>query len=260
MNGTAWLGALGTVALLVFAAAHYGAQLLLANGVALLFVVGGIAASCLLGFPLSRLASALRRAWALFFAAGLPTEQEAVQEILRLARIAQSQGGLLALARENLTFADGFLMRAVLAAVSTGDAQETRHMVEREIRKRRIQAEEDANVFRTVGVLSPMFGLLGTLLGMIRLMSIMQNPAQAGPAMAVALASAFFGICVANFVCVPVAGHMRLRAIEELVILDTLLEGVLDLLSSKPPAYISVHLTGTAERRREQARAQAVPA
>lgn len=252
MNYTVWAG-LG-IALALFGAAvvRYGAWILVSNLHGLGLVLGGLACAYLIGFPWARIRSSLARLGSLFFSPGFPSVDEAVSEVLRLARLAQAGGGVLALANESRDFAGGFLHRAVLVAVATGESQETGRIMANEIRRARISGQEDVNVLRTIGTLAPMFGLLGTLLGMMRVMSIMSDPTKVGPAMALALSSALYGIALANFVCVPAAAQMRLRSMEEALVLEVLLEGVLDLMAAKPPYLVGMHLASYSETRRTE--------
>jgi chemotaxis protein MotA len=62
--------------------------------------------------------------------------------------------------------------------------------------------------------------------------------------MAVAITSALFGIGFSNMFCVPVANKIRLRAMEETLVLQLILEGVIDIMSGKTPHLIDMHLRG----------------
>ena len=65
-----------------------------------------------------------------------------------------------------------------------------------------------------------------------------------GRSMAVAISSAFFGIGFSNLFCVPVANKIRLRAMEETLVLQIILEGVIDIMTGKTPHLINMHLRG----------------
>ena len=157
--------------------------------------------------------------------------------------------------------ADGFLHRAIGVAIATGETADTRRVMEKEVKQLRIGRQEDANVFRTIGTLAPMFGILGTLLGMIQVLGTMSaDPTKVGPSMALALSSAFLGISVANFFCVPVAGHIRLAAMRETMVLELLLEGLLDIAAGKPPYLVEMHMASYSSQRRKELEAAEAPA
>jgi chemotaxis protein MotA len=114
--------------------------------------------------------------------------------------------------------------------------------LELEVRRRRINRQEDANVFRTLGTLAPMFGLMGTLLGMLNVLTNMSEPSKLGPAMALALSSAFIGISMSNFICIPLAGHIRLLAMRETMIFEMLIDGILSIAMNQPTYQVELRM------------------
>lgn len=213
----------------------------------LLIVGGGLAAAMLVSTPLSRLASAFKTFLWIVGPQKQPELAEVSAEIVRLCRRARSEGGLLSLRGQTGDFADGFLSRAIAAAAACGEADATREILDVEIRRRRVRRTEDANVFRTMGILAPMFGLLGTLVGMLQVLSSMSDPSKLGPAMAIALSSAFIGIGLANFFCVPIAGQIRLMAMHETQVLDMIVTGVLEIAVNKPVYQVEMKLAAYLE-------------
>ncbi|MDX6771180.1 MAG: MotA/TolQ/ExbB proton channel family protein [Elusimicrobiota bacterium] len=208
----------------------------------LVIVIGGAAAAMLISTPAGHLFSALRTFLWTLIPGKLPSADEVTGELLRLSRKARAEGGLLALRDESPDFAGGFLKRALSAAQSSGETAAARDIIELEIKRRRVQRTEDANVFRTLGLLAPMFGLLGTLIGMLRVLQSMTEPTKLGPAMALALSSAFIGIALANFLCVPIAGQIRLLSMRETQMLEMILEGVLEIAANRPTYIVQLKL------------------
>ena len=119
--------------------------------------------------------------------------------------------GLTALKEADPVIARGFLMRASLAALEYNDSNFVKQVMEQEINQAADETNEIANVYRTMSILMPMFGLLGTLIGIIGVLRDLSNPENVGPAMGVAITSAFYGIFMANMICVPIAGKIRAR-------------------------------------------------
>ncbi|MDD5658381.1 MAG: MotA/TolQ/ExbB proton channel family protein [Elusimicrobia bacterium] len=247
MNWTFLLGVLCAAGAGVYVGGVNGRSMLNLHGVGI--VLGGTAVAVLINAPWRQVLSAVTGTLALFSPRGVPEPGEIVARMALLARRAQSEGGLLSLQGEGGNFAGGFLERAVSVAIAAGESNETRRLLESEIRQMRLRRQEDANILRTMGTLSPMFGLLGTLLGMIRVLEQLSSPTKIGPAMALALSSAFIGIAFANLVCVPVSGQLRLRAILETLALEMIMERVLDIAAGKPPSLVELHLQGYAGQR-----------
>lgn len=255
-----WLGLALAAALGAWVVSQSGGAGILLSLQAFAVVAGGSVCAALIQCPLPQLASALARLAALFAPSGLPSPEEAIAEVLRLARKAREEGGLLALQGEARDFAGGFLHRAVVVAVSAAETSEIRRIVEAEIKALRAARAEDANVFRALGLWAPMFGLLGTVLGIVRALQSLADPGKLGPSLAMALSSALIGIALAHLFWIPLAGRIRLLALQESLIREILLEGVLDMAMGKAPYLIELHLASYSRRRQgELSAAEAAP-
>ena len=241
-NLSLWFGLISAGAILAWSLLRPGAAHNILDLHGLLIVLGGLAAAMMVNTPATHLLSALRTFFWVIGPQRQPSLPEVSAEILRLCRRARAEGGLLSLRDHAGDFADGFLRRAVEAAAACGETDATRDILEVEIRRRRVRRQEDANVFRTMGMLAPMFGLLGTLVGMLQVLTSMSEPTKLGPAMALALSSAFLGIGLANFFCVPIAGQIRLMALHETQILEMIIAGVLEISLNRPVYQVELKL------------------
>lgn len=216
----------------------------LADPHGIIIVMGGTLAATFISASYKRFVSGVRALFDIFKGSATPGVDECVRTIVQLSDTAQKQGGIMALTSVDARFAGGFLKRAINVAMVSAQSVETRAILEEEVRRRRLDIQEDSNLYRTMGVLSPMFGLIGTLFGIIQTLSNISDPTMIGRSMAVAISSAFFGIALSNLFCVPVANKIRLRAMEETLALQMILEGVIDIMSGKSPHLIEMHLRG----------------
>ena len=64
------------------------------------------------------------------------------------------------------------------------------------------------NVFKGMGTYAPAFGMIGTLIGLVRMLQNLDDPSSIGPAMAVALLTTFYGAVLANVVFLPIANKL----------------------------------------------------
>ena len=51
--------------------------------------------------------------------------------------------------------------------------------------------------------------MIGTLIGLINMLKVMDDPSSIGPAMAVALITTFYGSILANWICIPIATKLK---------------------------------------------------
>jgi chemotaxis protein MotA len=208
----------------------------------LVIVFGGLFSAMMVNTAFSQIMGAVRTVFWVLFPSNLPTPADTAAELARLSRRARTEGGILALRGEGGTFANGFLKYTLETVAACGETNGAREVLDIAIRRKRIQRQEDANVLRTMATLAPMFGLLGTLVGMLQVLNSMSEPTRLGPAMALALSSAFVGIGVANFVCVPLAGHIRSQSMQESLILEMIVEGILEISINRPTFQVELRL------------------
>jgi chemotaxis protein MotA len=241
-NLSLWFGVGSAAVIMLWSLFQPGAGRALLDMHGLVMVVGGAAAAMLISTPAAQLFSAVRAVTWVMTPGRTPTAEEVAAEIVRLSRLAHAHGGLLALRGESAEFAGGFLQRSISAAAACGETAAARSILELEVRRRRLARLEDANVFRTLGALAPMFGLMGTLLGMLRMLTNLSETAKLGPSMALALSSAFIGIGLANLLCVPMAGQIRQLSLRETQALEMMIDGVLAIATNQPTYQVELRM------------------
>ena len=62
-------------------------------------------------------------------------------------------------------------------------------------------------IFKSIGDAGPAMGMIGTLVGLVQMLSNMSDPKSIGPAMAVALLTTLYGAMLANMFALPVSGR-----------------------------------------------------
>lgn len=219
-----------------------------------ILVMGGTFAAILINTPLALFKEAFKAAFMLFSKRkGLPIEA-AIKIIVGLAEKARRSGNMAIESDGRDVGDDGFLQMAIDACLTTSDEKLAREILSQKLRQIKNRHTETANVFRTMSILFPMFGLVGTLIGIVTVLKNISNPKNVGSAMAVALSTAFFGILLANLVCVPIAGKLRLRSLEEALEKEILAEGILKIFfTSEIPTQISLYLESFMRTRLETA-------
>lgn len=218
-----------------FASSQFSASLV--NAHAVFVVLGGSLVALFINTPFKYLVKSVTELRWLMFSDDTEMMNRAVPMMVNLAEQCRSRG-LSALKEADKDFAGGFLGRVSAAALEYNDYNFVKHVIEQEINQAADETNEIANVYRTLSVLSPMFGLLGTLVGIIQVLQKLSDPESVGPAMAVAIASAFFGIFLANMVCVPIAGKIRARIWLQVRLKSMILDGILEIMRGSIPMVV----------------------
>ncbi len=208
--------------------------------VGLLIVLGGTVAATMVHFSFYDLAQSREALIGVFFA----KSNHAFDRIARFVSLAHSvrHNGLLTLEKEARYTKDSFLRKALEIAVDGQSPEELRRILETEIRAGNDQAGRAVQVFTTMGTYAPAMGLIGTLIGLMSMLGSLDNPATIGPAMAVALTTTLYGAILANLLFLPVAGKIRNRLEEELVVKLLTIEGVISLSKKENPIVIEQRL------------------
>lgn len=99
-----------------------------------------------------------------------------------------------------------------------------------------------AAVFQSMGVASPSFGMMGTLLGLIIMMQSFENIAELGGGLAVALMTTLYGLLLSQFIFIPVSNKMKIAAQYQAERNSLVAQGLLLVLDKKPDLYIKDYL------------------
>lgn len=213
----------------------------LLNMHAVFVVMGGGTVSMLINTPFKYLVKAFTEIYKLMFLDETMDIQRTIPVMVALTEQCRTLG-LSALKDADTRHASGFLARVASAALEYNDSNFVKHVIELEINQGADEMNEIANVYRTFGLLSPMFGLLGTLIGIIGVLKQVSDPDAVGPAMGVAITSAFYGILFANMVCVPISGKIRSRMMGQIKLKSMILEGILEIMKGSIPMVVERRL------------------
>ena len=109
------------------------------------------------------------------------------------------------------------------------------HMMDEEGARNRIAT----GALMKMGGDAPAFGMLGTLIGLVIMLSNMSgDPASIGPSMAVALITTFYGVILARMFCIPLATKMNVRFDRTDFKNNLQMNGLVLLAERKSPRYI----------------------
>lgn len=234
------LGLISGILLIVWGIFDVGKISWFWNLSSVLIVMGGTFAATFVAFPLRRVLSAFRVASKAFsnnvFETGM-----IISTIVDLANTARREG-LLALEEAVESIDDDFLQKGVMLIVDGTDPELVKNILETELAFLEERHGEGKSIFDTMGSLSPAFGMIGTLIGLVAMLKNLDNPSTIGPKMSVALITTLYGTLFANLVCVPIAKKLKLRSREEVLIKEIMIEGLLSIQAGENPRIIEEKL------------------
>lgn len=205
-----------------------------------LIVLGGTIAATLVHFKPSQVAAVFQMAKVALFRANR-SPAEAIQLLVHFAAKARREG-LLALEEEAENLDDPFLQKGIRLVVDGTDPETVRQILDIEVTFLEERHQNGQQVFEYMGQVSPAFGMAGTLIGLIIMLEHLDEPSKIGPAMAVALITTFYGVLLANLVFVPIAGKLRVKSAEEVLLREVMIEGVLSIQAGENPHIVEQKL------------------
>jgi chemotaxis protein MotA len=129
-----------------------------------------------------------------------------LDQIAALARIAKRHG-VMALNRSVISDPD---LAAAVAAIVDGAEADAVAAIVRERRRMRIERHvAAADVWAGAADVAPAMGMVGTLIGLVKMFATMSDPAAIGGGMAIALLATLYGALTANLVAMPIATRLR---------------------------------------------------
>ena len=118
------------------------------------------------------------------------------------------------------------------------DIEVVRETLAKDISMTTERHEFGASIFKGMGDVAPAMGMIGTLIGLVAMLSNMDDPKAIGPAMAVALLTTLYGAFFANVVCLPIAFKLAVRAGEEKLNQSLVLDGIVGIADGQNPRVI----------------------
>lgn len=228
------VGLIGSMGIIIAAMVLGGDVGIFVNPPSLLIVVGGTLMVVLMKYTLPQfLAAGKIAAKAFMFKTQHP--EEIISETVELADAAR-KGGLLSL--EEKEVANAFMQRGIQLLVDGHDPQVVRMLLNKEQRLTSERHEFGSSIFRAMGDVAPAMGMIGTLVGLVQMLSNMSDPKSIGPAMAVALLTTLYGAMIANMIAIPIADKLAVRKDQESLNQALVIDGLLAIQAGQNPRVI----------------------
>lgn len=192
----------------------------------IMIVLGGTTAATLLTFQFKDVMAAFKAAIMVFLTAK-QDPNDMVLTMLRLCTISRRKG-LLGLSDVKTT--SPFIKRVCSLIADASDEEIIRATLRTEIESMKMRHSIIQDVFKRMAVYAPAFGMLGTLIGLIQMLSRLSDPSTLGPAMAVALLTTFYGSLLSTMIFLPIAGKLRSRTMLEVINLEIAFQGAVSIL------------------------------
>ena len=213
------IGAFGVIIASILVGGDFGTFV---NVPSILVVMGGTVMAVLMKFPLGVFLGSFKVAMKAFLHKA-EAATDLIDEAKELADTAR-KSGLLAL--DGVEIKNDFLNKGIQLCVDGHEPEFVQRMLMRDINLTIERHDNGQNIFKAIGDVAPAMGMIGTLIGLVQMLSAMDDPKAIGPAMAVALLTTLYGAVIANAFALPVADKLAFRSMEERLNKNLVLETI----------------------------------
>lgn len=171
-----------------------------------------------------------------------PSDAKAlIKQMVELAEVAR-RDGILAL--ENMTdqIQDSFVVTGIQMAVDGTDPEIIQTIMETELENLIERHDAGRGLLDAMGRYAPAFGMIGTLIGLVAMLSNMDDPSAIGAGMAAALLTTLYGAMMANVVFLPMSDKLAKRTAEEVLTKTIIIQGVMAIQSGDNPRNVETKL------------------
>ncbi len=219
-----------------------GNPMALFNIPSIVIVIGGTIATAFVAFPLSRMIGLVGVLMNAFFDRGHDPRHTA--DLLVSMAEQSRREGLLSLETKAQTIEDPFIKKAMLLMIDGTDPERLRTIMEIELASREERHEQGAAVLESLGGFAPTLGIIGTVLGLINVLSNLSDPSSLGHKIAGAFIATFYGVFTANMMFLPLGAKLKGKAKHEAHLGEMSLEGVLAIQAGENPRIVREKLNG----------------
>ena len=234
------------IGLIVALVSILGAAVVEAGGITILFallnlpsamiVFGGTIGTVVVAFPLDRVTE-LGKVLGVAFRQDETSDRDLVNLFVRLSERARREG-LLALEGEAAEIHDRPIQKGVLLVVDGTDPELVREIMEADVAAMSERHEGKYAMFEAAGGFAPTMGIIGTVMGLVNVLSHLDKPDELGKSIATAFIATLYGVLSANVFWLPVGQRLKQRNKEEVARRSLAVEGVLAVQAGDNPRVV----------------------
>lgn len=239
------LGIFSGIALLLASIMQNSGLELFVSAPSAMIVLGGTIAATLVAYPINELFGVM----GLFVKVFMTKKRdlyELIDTMVMICSIAR-KGGVLAIESRLEEIDNGFLKRGLQHTVDGKDETTVVTLLKKEIRQIQQRHRDGWEIMSEMGKFAPAFGMVGTLIGLIQMLSALDDVKTVGPKMAVALITTFYGALLANLVFIPMTVKLRRRSAVETLEMNLVLEGITFIRKGVNPRFMKETLENILE-------------
>jgi len=175
---------------------------------------------------------------------------ELVEQLVQLSDRARKEG-LLALEQELPNIQNPLLKKGLGLVVDGIEGEVIRDILDREVYLKEQEIKAAAEVFEAAGGYSPTMGIIGTVMGLISVLSNISNPDELSGAIAVAFVATLYGVSTANLIWLNFGKKIKVKGKQEKMVDELVVEGLLSIQAGENPRILREKIGGEITQKEE---------
>ncbi len=165
-----------------------------------------------------------------------------IYEIFGELAVLARREGILVLENHPIPVNSELLKRGVHLVVDGTDPNLLKDMLTTQLATNEVRTKNMASVWATAGGFAPTIGIIGTVLGLVHVLSNLSEPDKLGGAIAVAFLATLYGVGSANLIYLPLSKKMGFVGKNETQVGLVIIEGLVSIQSGDNPRVVQEKL------------------
>ena len=235
------IGLFGSFTLITAAVLIGGSMSSFFNLPAVLIVLGGTYLVTTISFSLGEVIRAQKLIGLTLFGRSVQPNY-AAYAMLELAEKCRGKGVLHLQQHMQALEEDSFQRKSLQLVVDGLPADEVNRILQNDLNGMVARHNSSSGVLRKAAEVAPAMGLIGTLVGLVQMLSNLNDPTTIGPAMAVALLTTFYGAVLANMFFSPLATKLERNSSNEVLLNRVFMLGAASIGRQENPRRLEMLL------------------
>jgi chemotaxis protein MotA len=210
------------------------------QGTAALIVLGGTFGAMMVSFPPQDIKRAFGLIPSIFKNVDLDV-RPVIDEIIRIATIARKEG-VLAVEGQRESIQNPLFKKTIKYVIDGFEPNTVKEIIDTEIYLAFEEEENAAKVFEGAGGYAPTIGIIGAVLGLIHVMSMLNDPSKIGEGIAVAFVATVYGVGISNLVLIPWGTKLKRKAQQKMLAKEVVKLGVVGIQEGLNPHFLQEKL------------------
>ncbi|MCR6515144.1 flagellar motor protein [Clostridium sp. LY3-2] len=241
----------GFASMIVAFIAEGGVLSALLQPTAALIVFGGTIGAVMVSFPLAQIKK-IPSYFKVAFSSRKGNIQDQIEYFKKISSVSRKEGLLSLESHLQDPELNSFMRKGLQMLIDGVDGESIRASLETRLENLNARHEVGGSVFEAAGGFGPTMGIIGTVMGLVHVLSDLSDPDTLGPKIAVAFIATLYGVASANLLWLPIASKLKVVNEEEIIECQLIIEGLLLLQEGTNTNLLVGRLEGFLEEKQAE--------